>query len=160
MATKKHSQRTSADKTTKARQTKVAKHEVAPPEITTQAEPVPIEAAEAPHSSTSETTTIDTPMPAEAATIRSEQTPVDERGKEKKLSALDAAALVLAESGQAMSCAELIAAMAAKGYWQSPKGKTPTATLYSAVLREIQTKGQKARFGKTARGKFALRKTE
>ena len=35
----------------------------------------------------------------------------------KKLSALDAAAKVLAETGQPMSCKELIEAMAQKGYW-------------------------------------------
>src|SRR5262249_59119051 len=43
----------------------------------------------------------------------------------KKLSALDAAALVLREAGQPLSCPELIAQMAAKGYWSSPKGLTP-----------------------------------
>jgi hypothetical protein len=31
--------------------------------------------------------------------------------------------------------------MAAKGYWTSPAGRTPTATLYSAILRELKTKG-------------------
>lgn len=77
--------------------------------------------------------------------------------KQKKLSALDAAAKVLAESGQAMSCQELIAAMAQKGYWSSPGGQTPAATLYSALLRELQTKGPQARFVKSQRGKFALR---
>jgi hypothetical protein len=76
-----------------------------------------------------------------------------------KLSAVDAAAKVLGESGQAMTCAELIAAMAAQGYWSSPRGRTPAGTLYSAVLREIQTKGEKARFRKTERGKFTLRLT-
>src|SRR5262245_2770862 len=40
--------------------------------------------------------------------------------KAQKLSALDAAALVLAEAGQPMSCQEMIAAMAQKGYWSSP----------------------------------------
>jgi HB1, ASXL, restriction endonuclease HTH domain len=75
----------------------------------------------------------------------------------KKLSALDAAAKVLAETGQAMNCQELIAAMAVKGYWTSPGGKTPSATLYSAVLRELTVKGKDARFVKTERGKFALR---
>ena len=75
----------------------------------------------------------------------------------KKLSALDAAAKVLAETGQAMNCQELIAAMAAKGYWTSPGGKTPQATLYSAVIRELTVKGKEARFVKTERGKFALR---
>ena len=51
----------------------------------------------------------------------------------KKLSALDAAAKVLAETGQPMSCKELIEAMAAKGYWSSPGGKTPASTLYTVV---------------------------
>ena len=53
--------------------------------------------------------------------------------KAKKLSALDAAAKVLAETGQAMTCPALIEAMAAKGYWTSPGGKTPASTLYTAV---------------------------
>jgi hypothetical protein len=45
--------------------------------------------------------------------------------------------------------------MSKKGYWTSPGGATPQATLYSAVLREIKTKGKEARFQKTERGKFA-----
>src|SRR5262249_22230772 len=73
-----------------------------------------------------------------------------------KLSALDAAAKVLGETGKAMNCKELIAAMAAARYWSSPKGKTPQSTLYSALAREIATKGTKARFRKVERGKFAL----
>jgi hypothetical protein len=73
----------------------------------------------------------------------------------KRLSALDAAAQVLSEAGQPMNCQEMIAAMAAKGYWTSPAGKTPAATLYSALLREIKTKGDQTRFQKTERGKFA-----
>jgi HB1, ASXL, restriction endonuclease HTH domain len=75
--------------------------------------------------------------------------------KEKKVSALDAAARVLAEEARPMSCKELIAAMAAKGYWTSPGGKTPDATLYSAILRELDTKGTEARFVKSERGKFS-----
>jgi HB1/ASXL restriction endonuclease-like protein with HTH domain len=71
-----------------------------------------------------------------------------------QMSALDAAALVLAEAGQPMSCPELIAAMAAKGYWSSPKGKTPAATLYAALTREATTKGAAARFRKVGRGQF------
>jgi hypothetical protein len=78
-------------------------------------------------------------------------------GKGEKLSALDAAAKILAESGMPMSCTEMIEAMAARGYWTSPGGKTPAATLYSAMLREITTRGAASRFQKTERGKFALR---
>ena len=74
----------------------------------------------------------------------------------KKPSALDAAARVLSEKGVPMSCGELIEAMAAKGYWSSPKGKTPAATLYAALLREINTKGASARFKKSDRGQFTL----
>jgi vancomycin resistance protein YoaR len=82
----------------------------------------------------------------------------DDAAKAKKVGCLDAAAKVLAENGQAMTCQEMIEAMAAKGYWTSPAGKTPHATLYSAILREITTKGKDARFTKTDRGKFALAK--
>jgi hypothetical protein len=73
-----------------------------------------------------------------------------------KLSALDAAAKVLGESKEPMTTKTMIEAMAAKKYWTSPGGKTPHATLYSAILREITTKGKEARFQKTERGKFAL----
>ena len=74
---------------------------------------------------------------------------------DRKLSALDAAAKVLGETGRAMTCPELIAAMAAKGYWTSPAGKTPAATLYAALVREIVTKRDHARFRKTGPGRFA-----
>jgi hypothetical protein len=74
----------------------------------------------------------------------------------KKTSALDAAARVLAEARTPMTCKELIEAMAKKGYWSSPKGKTPAATLYSALLREMTTKGKGSRFKKSERGKFTL----
>ena len=73
-----------------------------------------------------------------------------------KMSALDAAAKVLAEAKQAMTCKEMIDAMASKGYWTSPAGRTPDRTLYSALLRQIAAKGKDSRFQKTERGKFAL----
>ena len=73
-----------------------------------------------------------------------------------KLSALEAAARVLSESQQAMTCPELIAAMAARGYWTSPAGKTPQATLHAALTREIKIKKDQSRFRKTERGKFGL----
>jgi HB1, ASXL, restriction endonuclease HTH domain len=75
--------------------------------------------------------------------------------KPKKLSALDAAATVLGQAGQPMNCKEMIEAMAKKGLWTSPGGKTPHATLYSALLREIGAKGKEARFKKVERGRFA-----
>ena len=78
-----------------------------------------------------------------------------QEAKPKKLSAIDAAARVLGETGEPMNCQDMIKAMAEKGYWTSPGGKTPAATLYSVILRELQTKGNEARFKKTERGKFA-----
>jgi hypothetical protein len=51
----------------------------------------------------------------------------------------------------------MIGAMAIKGYWTSPGGKTPAATLYSAILREIDTKGDASRFVKVGKGQFARR---
>jgi hypothetical protein len=86
---------------------------------------------------------------------RKPKTPVEP--EVKKLSALDAAAKVLAETGTPMSCKELIAAMAARRYWTSPGGKTPDATLHAAILRETTVKGDKSRFIKAAPGRFALR---
>ncbi len=76
----------------------------------------------------------------------------------EKLSALDAAVRVLAEAGQPMTCPEMIEAMAAGGYWKSPAGQTPSATLYSAILRELETKSDQARFQKIGRGRFDLTK--
>jgi hypothetical protein len=78
-----------------------------------------------------------------------------EAAEAKKLSALDAAAKVLAETGQPMACKEMIEAMAQKGYWSSPGGKTPASTLYSGITKEIATKGKESRFKKTDRGRFA-----
>ena len=73
-----------------------------------------------------------------------------------KLSAINAAAKVLGETKKALNCKELVEAMAAKGYWKSPGGQTPHATLYSAISREIQKKGKDSRFKKADRGQFAL----
>ena len=76
--------------------------------------------------------------------------------KPKRVSALDAAAQVLAKAGKPMRAQELIAAMAEQGLWSSPAGKTPHATLYAAMLREITAKGKEARFTKVDRGLFEI----
>jgi hypothetical protein len=77
--------------------------------------------------------------------------------KEKRLSAISAAAKVLAEASEPMNAKQLIDAIVTKGYWTSPAGKTPHATLYSAILREIKAKGSDSRFAKADRGKFAAK---
>src|SRR5207249_5542316 len=95
------------------------------------------------------------PEPPASAKTKTKEAP--KQAKPKKASALDAAAKVLAQSAGAMTTQAMIEAMAAKGYWSSPGGQTPSATLYSAILRELSTKGEQARFVKTERGKFGLR---
>jgi hypothetical protein len=74
--------------------------------------------------------------------------------KPKRLSALDAAAKVLAESDRPLRAIDIIEVMHAKGLWSSPGGKTPEATLYAAIIREITAKGKDARFKKVDRGMF------
>ena len=73
----------------------------------------------------------------------------------KRPSGLDAAAKVLAEAGEPLNTKAMVDRMLAQGLWQT-NGKTPAATIYAAILREINTKGDAARFRKVERGKFAL----
>jgi hypothetical protein len=73
-----------------------------------------------------------------------------------RMSQMAAAERVLAEAGEPMNCRAMVEAMAAKGFWSSPGGQTPHATLYAALLRHIRDKGTEARFAKTDRGLFAL----
>jgi hypothetical protein len=78
------------------------------------------------------------------------------QAKEKRVGLVDAAILVLHEGGnKAMSTKTIVEAITVKGIWKS-NGKTPAATLYSSILREIQKKGAEARFKKVERGQFAL----
>lgn len=78
-------------------------------------------------------------------------------GKNKKLSAIDAAVRVLGAAKEPMTTQQIIDAMRSQKLWTSPGGKTPERTLYSAILREIATKGKDARFKKSERGKFVLK---
>jgi hypothetical protein len=97
------------------------------------------------------------PAPAARSRPAEPAAPTRHAAKERKYSALNAAAQVLQETGQALTCPALIAQMAAKGYWSSPQGKTPASTLYAALTREIKRKGAAARFQKTGPGTFAYR---
>ncbi len=90
-------------------------------------------------------------------TRKAKQADATAEGNGKKVSCLDAAARVLTEAGEPLNAKQMIEAITTKGYWTSPAGKTPHATLYSAILREINVKGNEARFQKTERGKFAAR---
>jgi hypothetical protein len=74
---------------------------------------------------------------------------------DKGLSCLEAAAEVLKAAKEPMACKAMIDAMFSAKLWTSD-APTPSATLYSAILREIQKKGSASRFKKTERGQFAL----
>jgi len=90
-----------------------------------------------------------------AKTGKKGQPKADKPAKERKPSGLDAAARVLREAGEPMNCGDIVKTALEKGYWQTG-GKTPSATIYAAILREINVKGADARFRKTARGHFEL----
>lgn len=77
-------------------------------------------------------------------------------GGAKKLSCVNAALQVLESAGEPMNTQEMIAAMVEQNLWTSPGGKTPHATLYSAILRDL-AKGEESRFVKTERGRFTAR---
>jgi hypothetical protein len=75
--------------------------------------------------------------------------------KREGMSGLDAVAQVLKNAGKPMRCKELVETAIAKGLWKTG-GKTPAATIYAAILREIQQKGKDSRFQKVERGLFTL----
>jgi len=100
--------------------------------------------------------------PAEAAPAKGGKAPkapkAPKEKKPKRVSALDAAAQVIAGAKAPMRAKEMVAEMEAKGLWKSPGGKTPEATLYAAIIREIAAKGDKARFKKHDKGLFVAGK--
>ncbi|MBE7461909.1 MAG: hypothetical protein HS116_00320 [Planctomycetes bacterium] len=69
------------------------------------------------------------------------------------MSGLDAAAQILGDAKEPLDCKTVVERAFEKGLWK-PAGKTPAATLYSAIIREIAKKGADARFRKAERGKF------
>ena len=77
--------------------------------------------------------------------------------KPKRPSGLDAAAQVLAEAKEPLTSGEMVKRMLDQGLWKT-SGKTPAATIYAAIIREIAKKGDASRFVKTERGKFELAK--
>ena len=94
---------------------------------------------------------------AAAAKARKAKAKKAKAPRAKKPSLLDLAAEVLAKAKEPMDCKTIVEKVLATGRWQT-KGKTPAATLYSAIIREISKKGDDARFEKVERGKFTLAK--
>jgi len=69
----------------------------------------------------------------------------------KRKGILDIAAEMLARSKKPMGAKEIVERALDKGLWQT-SGKTPSATLYAAMIREIAAKGKDARCQKGERG--------
>ncbi len=83
------------------------------------------------------------------------ETPTAPPATTSNLSVLDAAAQVLTDADKPLNAGAIMEQMLTRGLW-STKGKTPAATLYSALIREISAKGEDARFQKTERGLFTV----
>ena len=99
------------------------------------------------------------PVAAQPATKRGTRANTNAAGAAKPLGIVGAAVRVLEDHDNQtpLNCSEMVAEMQTKGYWQPRNGgKTPANTLYSAILREINTKAETSRFRKTERGKFLL----
>jgi hypothetical protein len=114
-----------------------------------------IQAAKERLSAASATTELPAQAPARIAkTAKRRGAATDMHVEPKVLSGLDAAAQVLREAGEPMNAQDLISRILQRGLWKTG-GKTPAATIYAAMIREIKAKGSGSRFQKVDRGRFA-----
>ena len=67
---------------------------------------------------------------------------------------LTAAANLLAENGLTMNCNSIVQTLDEKGIWRSPGGKTPWATLHTAIATEMK-KGSQSRIVRKDKGQYA-----
>jgi len=91
--------------------------------------------------------------PAKAKRTKADK-PAKREPKAKRVSGLDLAAKALASAKEPLNSKAIVERVLAAGWKTS--GKTPHATLYAAMIREIAAKGKDARFKKSDRGLFAL----
>jgi len=74
--------------------------------------------------------------------------------KQKRISGLTAAFMVLVDAGKELGVKRIVELAAEKGWWKSDAA-TPQATIYAAMLREINAKGDNSRFQRgSKRGTF------
>jgi hypothetical protein len=104
--------------------------------------------------------TVETINGPEAKPARKKKAIEESATPAKKTSQIEAAIQVLTESKEPMNCQAMVEAMTTRGLWTSPGGKTPHATLYASILREINTKGNDARFRRVDRGQFSAAGSE
>jgi hypothetical protein len=64
----------------------------------------------------------------------------------RRMSLVGAAVVILQRDECQLPVREILRRITESGLWSSPAGKTPEQTLYSAIIREIATKGTDARF--------------
>ena len=95
-------------------------------------------------------TTTEPPQNGNVAT----EEPKKRGGIQGQMSGLDAAARVLTEDNTEMNVRQITEAAIERGYW-NPAGATPSATISSAIMREIRDKGEQSRFFKAGKGLFA-----
>lgn len=101
------------------------------------------------------------PAPVEPGQDQRKEDSMSKKSKSKKepaqagetMSGLQAAAKVLSEAGTPLNAKEILERVKAQGLWKT-SGRTPQATLYSGMIREIARKGEAARFRKAEKGKF------
>ena len=111
--------------------------------------PTAKEVANAAHPATTATTPA---TKSKAKRGNAEKTPKAKGAKAKRPTGIDLAAKVLASAKEPLNSKTIAERVLAEGW--STSGKTPHATLYAAMIREIAAKGKDARFKKTERGLF------
>jgi hypothetical protein len=91
--------------------------------------------------------------PGSEPTKRAKKAKAEKPAKTPRPSGLTAAYRVLLDAGEPMQCKAMVEKVLAAGTWKTD-GKTPEATIYAAIIREIRAKGAESRFRKTDRGLF------
>jgi hypothetical protein len=109
--------------------------------------------AEAPAPEVNPTVEIITGQPLPQPAKREKKAKVEKTPKASRPSGLSAAYQVLLDAGEPLQCKAMVEKMLAGGTWKTG-GKTPEATIYAAIIREIRAKGAESRFRKTERGHF------
>jgi hypothetical protein len=95
----------------------------------------------------------DDAAPTAAPTATAVDHPTAAQDATKPRSGLEAAAHLLREANEPLDAQTLVKRMLDRGLWTTA-GKTPAATIYAAMIREITTKGPNSRFRKVVRGRF------
>ena len=99
--------------------------------------------------------TADRKAPTSAKATAGKPAKASRKREAGKMSGLDAAAKVLADANEPLDTKTMVERMIGQGLWTTG-GKTPAATIYAAIIREISVKGDASRFVKADRGKFEL----